>query len=151
MYYANIRVDFGHVDPARVVYYPRLVNYFHLSMESFFREVLEVPYPEFTGEHKLGLPAVKLEVDFKSTIAYGDELKIGVHLERIGQTSVTWRYEIFWDVNFPPSCVGRVVTVCIDMDSFEKTPLPGWLKEALVDYQTEVGKSPEEDSEEATA
>ena len=115
-------------------------------MEAFFREVLEVPYPEFTGEHKLGLPAVKLDVDFKSTISYGDELKIGVHIERVGQSSVIWRYEVFWDVNFPPSTVGRVVTVCIDMDSFEKTPLPEWLKEALTNYMEESSEKPDEDS-----
>jgi 4-hydroxybenzoyl-CoA thioesterase len=50
-------VRFGDIDQAGIVYYPRLVNYFHVAMEEFFAGALELNYPRFLAEHQLGLPA----------------------------------------------------------------------------------------------
>ena len=130
-YRADVIVRFGDLDEAGIVYYPRLVNYFHVAMEEFFGSALGIDYPTFLTQHRLGLPAARLEVDFRQPLRYGDHLEIEVGIERIGTTSIVWRYRIFRPDSDSPATTARVVTVNVDMDSFAKRPLPDWLRHKL--------------------
>lgn len=122
-------VRFGDVDRAGMVYYPRLLHYLHVAMESFFAEVLGIDYPRFLAEHRLGFPTVHLEADFRLPLRYGDEIEIEAVVEEIGRSSVTWRYEIFRDGE--PAAAARLVTVNLDLDAAVKRELPQWLRERL--------------------
>ncbi len=135
-YRAHLEVQFGDIDQAGIVYYPRFIHYFHVAMEQFFRDVVGIDYPQVMNEHKLGHPTVHLEVDFKVPLRYGDFVEIEVLIERIGTTSVVWNYTVFTRGGDAAHAVGRVATVNIDLDSFEKTPIPEWLRSRLADYRS---------------
>lgn len=134
-YRAELIVRFGDIDEAGIVYYPRLVNYFHVAMEEFFGAVLETDYPSFLSEHRLGLPAAHLEVDFLRPLRYGDRIQVEVGIEKLGNSSIIWRYRIFRPSEDEPSARARIVTVNVDMDSFEKQPVPDWLRHKLERYR----------------
>ena len=138
IYRAQLVVRFGDIDQAGIVYYPRLINYFHVAMEEFFAEALDLNYPRFLEEHQLGLPAAHLEVDFQKPLRYGDHLAIEVRIEKIGTTSIAWRYRIFRGDEDQPSTQARIVTVNVDMKSFDKTPVPDWLRQRLEQYQADA-------------
>lgn len=123
-------VRFADIDPAGVVYYPRFLHYCHTAMEDFFAGALGLPYPTLTGEHRIGFPAVHLEVDFRSPLRYGDEVEIEVAIARLGKTSVDWRYELRRE-DGTLSAEVRVVTACLDFDSFRARELPDWLRALL--------------------
>ena len=91
-YRAHLEVQFGDIDQAQIVYYPRFIHYFHVAMEQFFRDVVGIAYPQLMKEHRLGHPTVHLEVDFKIPLRYGDIVEIEVEVEHIGATSVEWSY-----------------------------------------------------------
>ena len=55
-------------------------------------------------------------------------------IERVGNTSVTWRYRIFRPAEEEAAAKARIVTVNVDMDSFEKRPVPDWLRQRLEVY-----------------
>ncbi len=133
-YRAQLIVRFGDIDQAGIVYYPRLVNYFHVAMEEFFAGALDLNYPRFLAEHQLGLPAARLEVDFLQPLRYGDHLDIEVGIESIGTTSIVWRYTIHREGNHDPCASARVVTVNVDMKTFDKVPVPSWLRNRLAPY-----------------
>ena len=130
-YRAELIVRFGDIDEAGIVYYPRLVNYFHVAMEEFFGAALAIDYPSFLSEHRLGLPAAHLEVEFLRPLRYGDHVQVEVAIESIGNSSIVWRYRIFRPDEERPATTARVVTVNVDMDSFEKVPVPEWLRRLL--------------------
>jgi 4-hydroxybenzoyl-CoA thioesterase len=134
-YRAELIVRFGHIDEAGIVYYPRLVNYFHVAMEEFFGAVLGTDYPSFLSEHRLGLPAARLEIDFLRPLRYGDHIQVEVGIEKVGNSSVIWRYRIFRPNENEPAAQARIVTVNVDMDSFEKRIVPDWLRQRLEAYQ----------------
>lgn len=138
-YRAELVVRFGHIDSAGIVYYPRLVNYFHVAMEEFFGAVLGIDYPSFLAEHRLGLPAARLEVDFLHPLRYGDHIQIEVGIEKIGSSSIIWRYRVFRPGGEEPAAQARVVTVNVDMDTFEKQPVPDWLRQRLDSYRPVSG------------
>ena len=43
---ATIRVCFSDIDNAGIVYYPRFIHYFHLAMEEFFRNVMDIGFKD---------------------------------------------------------------------------------------------------------
>jgi len=134
-YRAHLEVQFGDIDQARIVYYPRFIHYFHVAMEQFFRDVVGIDYPQVMNEFKLGHPTAHLDVDFKIPLRYGDSVEIETRIESIGTTSVIWNYRVFTSGSDAVHARGRVVTVNIDLDSFEKIPIPGWLRSKLEAYR----------------
>jgi len=124
-------VRFADIDPAGVVYYPRFLHYCHTAMEDFFDRALALPYPKLTVEHRLGFPAVHLDVDFRSPLRYGDTAEISVGIARLGKTSVDWRYDLVRLGDGALSAEIRVVTACLDFETFRARALPEWLRELL--------------------
>lgn len=126
-----LHLPFGEFDPAGIVYYPRYLHWCHVGMEEYFRHVVEIAYPRFVHEHRLGLPTVRTEVEHRRPIRYGDAVDLEVEATRVGGSSVEWRYR-FWHAGADrPSTEAGVVTVLVDMDDFAKRAIPDWLRQRL--------------------
>lgn len=130
-YRARLKVRFGDIDQAGVVYYPRFLHYFHVAMEEFFSAEIGLDYARVLLDHRFGLPVVHLEADFRRPLRYGDHIDIEVRVARIGRASVEWRYAVYRGDEPEPAATSRVVTAGIDLDSFASRDLPDWLREAL--------------------
>lgn len=124
-------VRFGDLDPAGIVYYPRYLHFCHVGMEEYFRHVVGIDYPVVLAEHRLGLPAVRTEVEHRRPIRYGDAVVLEVEVVRVGDSSVEWRDRFLHAGETRPSTEARIVTVCVDLASFTKTPVPAWLRAKL--------------------
>jgi 4-hydroxybenzoyl-CoA thioesterase len=127
----RLEVRFGDLDTAGVVYFPRYLHFCHVGMEEYFRHVVGTDYPAFVGEHHLGLPAVRTEVDHRRPIRYRDEVELEVAVERVGAASVEWRHRFRLRGVTEPATDARVVTVLVDMRTFVKVPVPEWLRARL--------------------
>ncbi len=133
---ARLKVCFGDIDHAGIVYYPRFVHYFHVALEEFFAEELGMEYATVLQRHRLAFPTVHLEADFRKRLRFGDHIDVAVLVRNIGRTSITWGYIVYRaDGTDTVVAEGHNVTVGMDMDRFEKVAVPGWLKEMLESYQ----------------
>ena len=130
MFTCEIPVHFGFVDQARIVYYPHVFHFCHVAMEEAFRSVIG-PYRDVLEKDRLGFPTVHIETDFEETIAYGETLRVGVTVEKIGTTSVAFRFEGRRASDGARAFVARITTVCVDMDRFAKVPVPPRYRDAL--------------------
>src|SRR5262245_39525077 len=72
----EIPVHFGHIDQAKIVYYPHLYHFGHVAMEETFRDAIGISYPDLIAKERLGFPAVHMESDFLETVGYGERLRI---------------------------------------------------------------------------
>lgn len=126
MFSTTILVRFGDLDAAGIAYYPRLVNFLHEAFEDFFAGHVGRPYPEVFRDG-LGFPTVKVEMEYLAPVHYGDQVTIGVVVERLGRSSVRIRYE--GSVAGRPVFLARNVAVVVDIKTFEPTPLPPELRE----------------------
>lgn len=131
---ASIRVCFGDIDNAGIVYYPRFMHYFHLAMEEFFANEMGFDFAEVLHKRNLSLPTVHLQSDFRRRMRYGDQINIEVRIINIGQTSITWGYKGHRVVDKEMVVVGQNVTVCVRTDTFEKIDVPDWLRQGLEAY-----------------
>ncbi len=128
MFRTQILVRFGDLDPAGIAYYPNLVNFLHEAFEDFFAGYVGRPYPEVFREG-LGAPTVKVEMEFRSPVHYGDHVDIDVIVEHLGRSSVRFRYE--GSVQGREVFTARNTAVMVDTKTFRPEPIPAWLREKL--------------------
>ncbi|HEX5394405.1 MAG TPA: acyl-CoA thioesterase [Rhodocyclaceae bacterium] len=83
------QIRFSHCDPAGIGFYPRYVALFNETVEDWFADGLGVNFFSLHDEHKLGIPTVRLEVDFKQPSRYGDILTFELRVLDMGNTSAT--------------------------------------------------------------
>ena len=126
---SKLKIRFGDIDRAGIVYYPRFMHYFHVALEEFFADELGIEYHALVDEHRIGLPTVHLQTDFSKPFSYGDNIEVEVRILNIGRTSITFGYRGFKQGETEPRIVGQNVTVCLDMDNFQKMEFPAWLKQ----------------------
>lgn len=128
---SKLKIRFGDIDRAGIVYYPRFMHYFHVALEEFFAQVLGIEYHTVVDDRRIGLPTVHLETDFSRPFSYGDKIEVEVKVLKIGRTSIAFGYRVFKEGEADPRIVGRNVTVCLDMDSFQKMDIPDWFRQLL--------------------
>jgi 4-hydroxybenzoyl-CoA thioesterase len=128
---STLKIRFGDIDRAGIVYYPRFMHYFHVALEEFFAGELGIEYHTVVDTHRIGLPTVHLESDFSRPFSYGDNIEVEVRILKLGRTSVTFGYRVFKEGEDDPRIVGHNVTVCLDMDNFQKMEFPTWLRQSF--------------------
>lgn len=82
-------VRFSHCDPAGIVFYPRYAELCNEVVEDWFREALDVDFHVLHEKLRLGVPAVRLEVDYLRPSIYGDTLAFTLAVLEIGNASMT--------------------------------------------------------------
>ncbi|MDX2499413.1 MAG: thioesterase family protein [Deltaproteobacteria bacterium] len=130
-YRSHLKIRFGDIDRAGIVYYPRFLHYFHVALEEFFSDRLGIEYHHFIDTHRMGLPTVHLETDFNRPFMYGDDIEVEVKVLKVGRASITFGYRVFKKEDSEPRITGHNVTVCINMDKFEKIEIPEWFRQKL--------------------
>ena len=119
-------VRFGECDPAESPII-QSSQWFHQAMEVCFEEHLGVSYAQII--ETVGFPAVQTSAEFRSPIPVGATIDVEVCIERLGRSSIEWRFNIWRDGTI--SAIGRVKTVCISVTEgafrFASTPVPSIL------------------------
>lgn len=142
-YCAHLKVRFGDIDNAGIVYYPRFVHYFHVALEEFFGAELGIDYATVLIKHRVAFPTVHLEADFRRPLQFGDHIGVEIAVRQIGETSIVWGYSAYrLGEEGRAVAEGHNVTVCINLDTFEKVAVPGWLRQDLTAYQKRCGSTP---------
>ena len=120
----DIPVRFGHVDQARIVYYPWFFHFCHEAMERMFEVVAKTTYAHVLDRERLGFPAVHIETDFHETVGFGETLRMRVSVESVGRTSLRLRFEGFRASDGVRALRASITTVCCEMDRFTPVPIP---------------------------
>lgn len=129
------RVEFCETDAAGIAHFSAFVLYMEQAEHAFLRSLDEsVSRATQDGWH-VSWPRVHVEIDFRGSARFEDELKIQVGVKRIGRKSVTYTFEFecFDEV----ICTGSMVAVCCRVKSghaLESTEVPAELADKLTRY-----------------
>ncbi|SVA68270.1 uncharacterized protein METZ01_LOCUS121124, partial [marine metagenome] len=103
----------------------------HRFYEESWEHSCGMHYNTILHEHSIGFPLVHSDAQFLHPLAYGDTVHCTITVPRIGNTSISWRYE-FRNQNDVLCWTSDQVTVCVDMnDVKEKVRVPDWMREGL--------------------
>lgn len=117
----TVSVRFGDVDPAGIVYFPRIYEYLHEAFEDVWEQHVGERYYRMIQDERRGFPLVHSEVDFKSPLRFGDVVDVRVTCTKLGNSSTTLRYRLFVGETL---CVHAVqTTACVDLDAGKAIPM----------------------------
>lgn len=133
----SMRVPFSACDPAGIVFFVQYLVLFQNLTDAWITDRLGVSYAELLGPRQVGLPTVRLESDFRAISRMGDDITLAVAVERMGETSVTLRFEVR-GADEALRVAARQVIVCTSLATHASMPLPDDLRTAIHRFMQET-------------
>ena len=121
------RVRYLEVDQQGVVFNMWYLGYFDEAM-AYFLDDGGLPYSDLLGSG-LDVQLVHSEIDWRSSLRFGDEAWVDVTLEHSGTTSFGLRFDV--SAGAQTVAIGRTVYVVVATDGSGKRPIPPRLAAAL--------------------
>jgi 4-hydroxybenzoyl-CoA thioesterase len=134
-------VRFVHCDPAGIVYFPQYLAMVTSLVEEWFDRGLRIPYADLVTRRRVGLPTVRLQVDFTAVSRLGDVLTQSLAVTHLGHSSLHLHTEFHGVPAGAPAAAERElrmrcrqVIVCTSLDDHRPRPLPDDIRAALPPY-----------------
>lgn len=125
------QIRFGDVDPAGIVFYPRIYDFIHRAFEELWDVHVGERYYYLIREKRVGFPLVHSEVDFVSPLYFGDRPIVRISCFKLGRTSLGLRYCYFVDERL---CLeARMTTVSVRLDDLEKFEIDAHYRQKFED------------------
>ena len=128
----EITVEWGDCDPAGIVFYPRYAELCNEVVEDWFREALGVDFTELHETRRLGIPAVRLEIDYLAPSRYGDVLTFSLAIAHLGNTSMGLQLDA--RCGDQPRVRIRLKVVLANLDSLRPVPIDEEWRARLAPY-----------------
>lgn len=118
------RVDFGDVDHAGILYYPKMFHYAHLAYEDWLRSIPGWSLPDFFQSHRLGTPVVQTSASFEGPLAHGERVHIEMKVTRLGERSFSLEFGLFDEESMTRRATVRVTHAMVSMETFQAVAIP---------------------------
>ena len=125
-------IRFAHCDPAGIVFFPQYLVMLNTLHERWFGEALGVPYAQYIGERRLGVPTVRLECDFTAVSKHGDRLQQRLAVAKLGRSSVELAVEFSGGDELRARF--RQVLVCTSLVTHKAVALPDDVRQSMQRY-----------------
>lgn len=122
-------VRFQDIDAAGIIYFARVLEYFHDAFVSFLA-TRGIDLPGILRDGAFGMPLGHAEADYLGPMRFGDEVVIEIVLLALSERSLSIGYRARSTTD-RVLAIGQAVHVCIDRTTFRSTPLPDELRERL--------------------
>ncbi len=133
-FFHRMPVRFSDVDHAGIVYYPIFFHYFHLGLEEFLRSRLGPQgYVDLLDKQRIGFPTVSAQSEFLAPLRFGDEFDVVMSVQRLGNKSATFEYEIRRHPDKTVAARAQVVCAITNLDSFRAVEIPSSLRQLFLE------------------
>ncbi len=132
----QLKVRFGDVDPAGIVYYPKIFDYIHEAFEELWDAYVGARYDQLLLERRIGFPLVHSEVEFHHPLHFGDRPIVRISCRRLGRSSIALRYR--FHVGDRVCLEAKLTVVCVRLEGLAAIPVPEEYRakfEALMEAQ----------------
>ena len=130
------KIRFDDVDGAGIVYYPQFFHLCHAAFEDFFDDAAHVSYPEMIRGQQLAFPTVAIDSEFHAPLVYGDIAIVNLDIQKIGTSSVTFKYTVRRKRDGQLCFEASVTTVMVRTQDLKPTPLPENYRQLFERYLT---------------
>ena len=89
-YTIHRRIEFGHCDPAGIVFFVEFYRMCNTLFEEWLTDHLDIPFAEEFFANDRMYPVVHTDADFKKALRMGDELDIALLLTGLGRSSIRY-------------------------------------------------------------
>jgi 4-hydroxybenzoyl-CoA thioesterase len=124
-----VRIRFGHCDPAGIVFYPQYFVLFNALIEDWVTDALGISYAGLVAQRRIGLPTVALQTEFRAVSRMGDDVSLGLRVQRLGTRSFTLALDARCAGEERLRCTKTIVAT--SLDTHRATPVPEDLRAAI--------------------
>jgi acyl-CoA thioester hydrolase len=127
----EIRVYYADTDHGGVVYYSNYLKWFEIGRTEILRQS-GFNYADFAKQGLIA-PVVEVKCNYKESAKYDDIIIIKTEIEKIGNSSIKFNYQIIRKSGNQLLAEGYTVNVFVDQKTKKSTEIPENLKTALQD------------------
>lgn len=124
------RVRWSDCDPLGIIYYGTYIRFFESAEHELFRQA-GLPYEVMRVQRQVQLPRKAFQVEFHSPAQMDELLEIRVGVARIGESSITMRFEAYRAADLVHRASAQLTVVCVEKETITKRLLPDFVKDAL--------------------
>jgi YbgC/YbaW family acyl-CoA thioester hydrolase len=132
------RVRWSDCDPLGIIYYGTYIRFFESAEHEMFRQA-GLPYEVMRVQRQVQLPRKAFQVEFHSPAQMDELLEIRVGVARIGESSITMRFEAYRAADLVHRASAQLTVVCVEKETITKRMLPDFVKDALRPYLVAAG------------
>jgi 4-hydroxybenzoyl-CoA thioesterase len=125
-------IRFSDCDPAGIVFYPQYFVMLNGLVEDWVNEGLGLSYHGLVAQRRIGLPTVKLEADFRAVSRMGDQVVLGLSVERLGSRSMSLALRCFEPVSGEVRMEVKQVLVTTSLETHRAVAIPDDMRAAIV-------------------
>ncbi len=132
-FHHDLRVRFGETDAQGIVFNAHYLTYFDVAWTEYFR-ALGLPYQDLVG---LGADTVlaRITVEFKSSAKFDDLIEIYTRISRIGNSSLTFDFEIYPRGEDRLVAAASSLYVCVDPKALQPIRVPEELRRRIGSFE----------------
>jgi acyl-CoA thioester hydrolase len=127
----ELRVRYGECDPQGIVFNPNYLAYFDHTVTELWR-ASAIGSWETMVERGLDVVVGEANIRFRAPARFDDVIAVHARIAKFGTTSATIELEIRRDGEL--LIEGWLRQVFVDVKTWKKTEIPGWVREALGVY-----------------
>ncbi|MCK6485754.1 MAG: acyl-CoA thioesterase [Phycisphaerae bacterium] len=130
----RFRVKFDNVDYARVLYFPRQIDFFIEALEEFCLSRLGLSFRRMLDVDRIAMPTVHFEADYRRPLQFEEEAEVHVFIRKIGEKSITFGYETHRLPDHELTSTATQIVATVDFDTWNTIPVPARYREMLSPY-----------------
>jgi len=125
-------IRFSDCDPAGIVFYPQYFVMLNGLVEDWVSQGLGIDYHALISQRRVGLPTVRLEADFRAVSRMGDQVSLGLSVERLGSRSISLVLRCFEPAGGELRMQLKQVLVTTSLESHRAVEIPEDLRAAIL-------------------
>ena len=120
----RFRVKFDNVDYARVLYFPRQIDFLIEALEEYCIRELNLSFRRMLDDDRIAMPTVHLDADYRVPLRFEEEAEVDLDIVRIGKKSIIFDYRVYRLPDQVLTCRARQVVVTVDYNTWLSIPVP---------------------------
>ena len=131
-FYHLIEVRYGDLDPQGHVNNAKFLTYMEQGRVFYLKQLKLWEGGSFIN---MGIILADLQITFRKAIQFGDPVRVGVRISRLGNKSITSEYRIEDARDASEFASGTSVLVAYDYHTRRTVPIPGEWRKAIQQYE----------------
>src|ERR1043165_2209211 len=132
-FYHPIEVRYGDLDPQGHVNNAKYLTYFEQARIAYW---IEMGF--FTKDQsfmEIGVILADVHLTYLEPVYFGQKIKVGVHVARLGNKSMTWEQNVVDAESGKELAKAEIVIVAYDYRQEETIPIPKEWREKIIEFE----------------
>ncbi len=132
-FYHPIEVRYGDLDPQGHLNNAKYLTYFEQARVAYWIEMGFFSKDQSFME--LGVILADVHITYFAPVYFGQKVKVGVHVIRLGNKSMTWEQNVVDAETDKELAKGEVIIVAYDYKEEKTIPIPAEWREKIIEFE----------------